>query len=327
MTTKQQWLSAHLFYHEDLEPLLVSCVHPFIQDLQAQQAIERFFFIRYWQGGPHVRLRLLCHDETCREAIQRALEARVATFFRETPSKKPMPEDLYQRIRAALGTAESGQEDLTPLYADNSLRYIAYEPEYSRYGGTAAMPFVERYFMESSEIVLELLQKRLSRNQLTSQALAMLFLGMSIGGDMAILPQICASYFTWWSTAFGSGPAQTAAAFQRRYNRQRQTLLVLVKRLSEVVNQRAYTSDDPLLARWITAMRTLKEQLLQLEAQKLFTSDGPFLTPPSPDEVNAYPLLGSVCSCLHMHNNRLGITPLEEAYLAFLLQQTLTEIA
>ena len=313
---KQQWVSLHLFYHDDPVPLLLECVQPAIKELFAQHLLQRFFFIRYWQGGPHIRLRLLPSSEAVRETLLALVTMRIEAFFTARPAQSQMREEEYFLLRTRLGLAEYGQADLTPLYPNNSLQYIPYEPEYERYGGIAAMPLVEQHFMESSEIVLTLLQEKPTRNQLSGQALATLFLGIWLcEDDFNALPGIFEEYYDWWSSRYDLGPH-----FVRLYQRQHENMQRLIHRLRRLKQDiasfsdlREYSSEyTAVIARWISSIYTLKAQL-QCLAQDQSTE--------APLNIG---LLRVLFSCLHMHNNRLGISTVEEAYLAFLLKETLT---
>ena len=57
------WLSLHFFHHGDLDRLLVECVGPLVLALKREGAIAESFFLRYWNGGPHIRLRLAVSPE------------------------------------------------------------------------------------------------------------------------------------------------------------------------------------------------------------------------------------------------------------------------
>lgn len=50
------WLSVHIFYDGGLNHVLRQLVIPFLEEAQPSS----YFFIRYGEGGPHIRLRL--HD-------------------------------------------------------------------------------------------------------------------------------------------------------------------------------------------------------------------------------------------------------------------------
>lgn len=314
-----RWISAHLFYYDAPEPLLIQCVQPLVENLRARQLIERFFFIRYWQGGPHIRLRLLTADGVSQGEIRALLEEHVAQFFATSPSVRQIQQENYERNRALFSTFEYGRGDQTPLYPNNSLQYIPYAPEYDRYGGDAAMPVVEQFFMESSEIVLDMLRHSLTRNQLTSYALTMLLQGIGMYADTpALLSRLCECYYHWALPHASVYPAH----FERQYQQQSQRLSELVSRTLGL--QQSGFHDDTFLKRWSAAIRRLQTRLQHLEQQgDLQLGASPrYLVHLEKEHNPAF--LGIIFSCQHMHNNRLGLSLLEEAYLAFLAQRALS---
>jgi hypothetical protein len=113
--------------------LLARLAGPLVGSLLATGAIDRFFFIRYELGGPHVRLRLRTV-----EAAQAAVETTVAEaaedFFARWPSVQPRAAELVQRRTREIMASDPGETDST-LYPDNSFRMVPFVPETDRYGG------------------------------------------------------------------------------------------------------------------------------------------------------------------------------------------------
>lgn len=309
----EQWVSLHLFYHDDPLPLLLECVQPAVAELQARHALQRFFFIRYWQGGPHVRLRLLPRSEAEQEIIQELVTARAEAFFATHPAQFQIGNDEYVVLRSQRGLAEYGEEDHTPLYPNNSLSAIPYQPEYERYGGARALPLVEQHFMESSEIALALLQRKPTHDQLSGQALAMMFLAAFLCEEkLDIVRTSFENYHSWWKEA-----SSYRLRFQALYVRQKQKIQDLMGRLTTLQHDAQGQTD--VLSRWISSIHTLKDRLAFLEQEQSGV--------PGASEEGRATLLEIVFSCIHMHNNRLGVSPIEEAYLAFLLKETLAVMA
>jgi len=73
------WLSFHLFTRMPLEPLLAEALLPMVEAERAAGRLKRFFFIRYSEGGPHLRLRFLPSGGH-RAAIARALAAHMRAY-------------------------------------------------------------------------------------------------------------------------------------------------------------------------------------------------------------------------------------------------------
>src|SRR5881394_1255402 len=80
------WLSAHLFYQGSLDQLLRQLVSPLVGDLRDRRLIAGHFFLRYWQGGPHVRLRLLPRQADAAEEIRDAVRTAAAGFYATSPA-------------------------------------------------------------------------------------------------------------------------------------------------------------------------------------------------------------------------------------------------
>ncbi|MFC9294226.1 thiopeptide-type bacteriocin biosynthesis protein [Streptomyces sp. NPDC057011] len=115
------WLGLHCFLStspEDTDAFLVEEVAPLLDGLVAGRPGAAWFFIRYSEGGPHLRIRVRGLDEGP------ALE-----------------------LRAALGDLAKGR--------DGRVEEVEYVPETERYGGPAALPVAEQVFVRSTRLAVE----------------------------------------------------------------------------------------------------------------------------------------------------------------------------
>lgn len=312
-----RWVSAHLYYHDALNDLLRCAVRPLVGELAAGWLIDGFFFIRYWQGGPHLRLRVLLRDQAHAQPVKRLIEARIGRFFAHCPSQTVVRSEDYLRTAGWLSQHEFGPGGATvdratvePLQPNNTLRYVAYVPEEDRLGGPAGVAAFEPHFMDSAALALEVIAANPSEQRRTGRALAMMLLAAAV-----VIPdrQRLARYFRYsyrdWAARHAAGDrtrsARYEAGFQQSYDRQRAQLDELARRLLDQARPVAGDHLDPVSARWVASVSSLRNRLTD---QRLALA----------------PLL---FQCLHKHNNRLGIKVAEETYLLFLLQRTLTEIA
>ncbi|MGH3521276.1 MAG: thiopeptide-type bacteriocin biosynthesis protein [Mycobacterium sp.] len=110
-----RWVSAHLYYHDPLDELLRRAVHPLVGELAAGGLIDGFFFVRYWQGGPHVRLRARLPGQAEAQPVQRLIEERIGRFFVHHPSRALVPAESYQRSADRLA-----QHEFRPVSGDAS---------------------------------------------------------------------------------------------------------------------------------------------------------------------------------------------------------------
>lgn len=121
-TAGEAWEAVHLFARE-LDRLLCGPVDELIRWFIARKGTTApYFFIRYGEGGPHIRLRIFADVET-REAF------------------------LHQVERVAGGNADILRVERQP-----------YEPEFGRYGGRDVMRLAEWQFRSSSRAVLEMIR-------------------------------------------------------------------------------------------------------------------------------------------------------------------------
>jgi thiopeptide-type bacteriocin biosynthesis protein len=138
-----RWTSLHVFIHDfaRLDGFLCECLAalpvPFLADC---------FFVRYWLGGPHVRIRF--------QGDGTELEERARDWLARHPFASELePDSYYQRFAADLHT-----EPRRYWHGNGELHYIPYEPEAARYGGAAGVAVCERFFVEDSNAVLRLLR-------------------------------------------------------------------------------------------------------------------------------------------------------------------------
>lgn len=143
------WVSVHLFYDGSLDFLLIKGVQPFIAN--NQDNYESWFFIRYMEGGQHIRLRLKIREEQL-PIFKNLIRQHFDRFFKKFPSENNnYPHQIF------------------PI---NSLQFIAYEAETERYGGKKGLEISALFFNYSSELILDFLHDDLDyENKLVLAAL------------------------------------------------------------------------------------------------------------------------------------------------------------
>ncbi len=168
------WVSIHAYYHGDLDVLLREAVRPLVAEFRAAGLIDGYFFLRYWDGGPHLRVRL--STGTGRDVEARALD-HLRGYLAARPSADLPGADRYPREAARRAAAEGLTDYLRVPVPNNTARPVAYRPEHHRYGYGAALAAVERHFVESSRIALGLVTAGLTRDRRHAAAFAAIILG------------------------------------------------------------------------------------------------------------------------------------------------------
>ncbi|MER6828991.1 lantibiotic dehydratase C-terminal domain-containing protein [Streptosporangium sp. NPDC000563] len=156
------WQSAHLFHTGDLDDLIRDVVTPLARSATAS------FYLRYWESGPHVRLRLkgVPRDE---------IRDRAAQWFADHPSPA-VDAPAYRRLAAVLAKGERRESYDPALHPPGSVVFIPYEPEERVYGNMSA---VERHFSISSSLALDVLHGAPAMERRTAVGLAVLTLTMA----------------------------------------------------------------------------------------------------------------------------------------------------
>lgn len=121
-----RWLSFHAFCPVDRDALLLQVVQPVVAELWAEGITDRFFFVRYPEGGDHVRLRL-------------RIAAEVDTA--------PAADRAFARLRASC--TEFARTLSTPANRIEVVPAI-FELEIDRYGGPRWFPCALSFFVLSS---------------------------------------------------------------------------------------------------------------------------------------------------------------------------------
>lgn len=158
------WLSWHVHVPADAEgtdrltPLVREQLPALLAPLRAAGLLHRWFFIRYWEGGPHLRIRLLPRPGAGRAATPDALDAAVRRAFADVPRDGHDPEGYLASIGdlAAASVASDPTVDrrVAATVLPPGVHAAGYVPETDRYGTGAALEATEEVFMLSSELAL-----------------------------------------------------------------------------------------------------------------------------------------------------------------------------
>ncbi|MFC5289964.1 thiopeptide-type bacteriocin biosynthesis protein [Actinokineospora guangxiensis] len=158
-----RWTSLHLHVHwsaAQTDEFLTGTLGPMLDARAADGLLGEWFFIRYWMGGPHLRVR----------ATGVADAAELAAALRAAVAAGPAPEGEPRPGWTAHGTVLA----------------VPYEPETQRYGGEEPLPIAEKVFAASTRAALRALASPVERRMAAAMALVYAT-GVALGfGDRAI---------------------------------------------------------------------------------------------------------------------------------------------
>lgn len=310
------WLSAHIFYHADPDDLLTEFVLPLIDTLRGESAVSRAFFLRHWERGPHVRLRLQLPADRVAETRERVARA-ITQHLTEHPGPVLTGDNLAESLRT-LSQLEHGSSDLQELHVaepPNTFRWLDYEPEYAKYGGTHGVAIAENVFDVSSTLAGHVLRTVASHRARLGIALQFLLLtGRALGLDDEQRVVFLRHYQERWVGYVGE-PDKLFPAWDDQYRLQRETYHSLVE---------AVATGSPvgkgLGRQWEHAIGRAVERLRPLvHRREVWPAE---VDPAAPPFVA---LAALACQFLHTTNNRMNVRPQGECFVAYLGRQAATE--
>lgn len=290
-----QWSAIHFHFEDSMTGVMRDFILPTLLEALCRGELVAFFVVRYWVGGPHLRVRIggVCGKE--RELVKR----------------------LSHRTR------------WNNLGFWPRLKVTSYDPEVQRYGGLDTMPICEAQFMLSSLNAwmtldrnrMETPSRLVERVLLPTAARDYMFL-LSLAYTPAMAVAILRSYVKTWLTSPGRSGSDVLDAREMEEqlhiyvsNMPRDVLEslaecwrsakgMLVRLGAPFDSADAELSEEEWLRKNGIILSLLRQRGLKLE---------------SPRGVRV------MTSLIHMNNNRLGVVNRDEAFLARLCQRTLEE--
>ena len=331
MADTQAWISAHLFHRGSLDQLLIGAIAPLIDELTRCGAMSGCFFLRYWEGGPHLRLRLLPRSLEHAGQVRNTICEHGTLYLTEHPSP-PAPAtytaEAYRVMAQQWARAERLADHDSQLHPDDSVEFISYRPEYAAYGQRPALSAVETHFTESSTIALHLLTAGMPPARRHATALAMLMLTLAVCDPN--LARVTGRLRDRPAGLIRQLPAThpAARALRDSYRHHRAALRDQARDLWARVNRTCQTPVSGPLAAWLDSIRTLHAQLTTAHAQGRFAptdSRSPLsrLTYAVSSQTPAVTQV--LLRCTHLLCNRLGIHTAAEAHLVSLVARTLID--
>ncbi|GLW02612.1 thiopeptide-type bacteriocin biosynthesis protein [Streptomyces lavendulae] len=293
MTTTGTWHSHHLFLHSgtsDTDAFLLRSAAPLLDGLVASGEAARWFFIRYGEDGPHVRIRV----RGLSERAAAALPGDLAGAAREVPAVPGPWPSRHGEVRA-----------------------VPYVPETDRYGGPRALPVAEEVFAESTRVVLDALRdlpgEGADAARLTLAADLAHATAYALGMDRRTAARWLRRHAAGWRWVTQT-PLLPGASVHARVNSVYAAQRTGLARRAEALRERLGAGTaQPWLTHWTDRVR---------EADARLRADAAPGAGAGLSEDTAAWVWGSQ---LHMLFNRLGVTPDEERAVCRLAGRTLLE--
>lgn len=281
MTT---WTSWHLHLAAPERSLGDRVVTDVVGPAMAEVPPGSWFFMRYWQGGPHIRLRVRDLPGGAAAALTRTLEQRLAAANTLLPGETPLdPARFAVQSRRLAEAGEGGvpleERDLLPPGVYES----PYVPECERYGGASLIAVSESLFGTSSELCLAFLRTRPTDRARTALALR----ATAVAASVLDAPRFAAFGATSWNDWAGRAgyPAAALSALEA------ECVLAADRLTADGHDLLARAAAPGPLRGWQTALS--EATLHRFGPEQVYTAR-------------------IVFSHVHMLHNRLGLSTLDE---------------
>lgn len=286
------WRSFHLFYAqpEHADQLAVAIAR-MLRDATGDH--DDWFFIRYAEGGAHLRIRIgprifPIYDD---------FRAQAAAACAELAAGVPVSDWVR-----SIGYPDSQGV----LFPPGAIADVAYVPETRRYGGPQALVENERLFRLSTGIAIRTIDLTPTDHRKRAR----------LAIDLMLMTAAATECCGWGPGAFFS-----LYAFGWRHGPASGSVVPLGKALaadnlaSRFETHRAFLASDrppdSLVAHWGVAMRRAYRTFIAMADDGLLIS--PLASrPPDGDVERSRAIAGMVYSQIHMMNNRLGFAPQTE---------------
>lgn len=319
----RSWISAHLYYGGPLDDFLREGISGFLERRDVSGIVDSFFFVRYWERGPHIRLRLSAKEYNQENEIRDLIRSFFNDhYFKNNPSRRD----------AFIGSDSSARKEYG--FLSDCVQFIDYMPETERYGGNIGVLIAEEHFKISSKAVLSYLRTRLNGTDYGHKLGVAIFLQMSCISCLGYDPQNALDFWNrillgWLNRKEtngiieGSGSRTVSKSrlmdyFKECYAKDKGKMSLYVQHIQEyMLERRAFT--ESWKNDWVEGNRLIGNMLREAFERKELNFVGLSQQGEgAPDNMHRA-LQSIVASYLHMTNNRLGIRNIDEVYLGFVM--------
>ncbi|UNT00773.1 hypothetical protein MMF93_33025 [Streptomyces tubbatahanensis] len=330
-----QWLSVHVYYSADRDPLLSGCVRPLFARLRREGLARGCYFLRHWLEGAHLRLRILPAELAAVPDLTRIVEEDVGAYLHHHPAvhdpRTELSDTLYRErfhleFSEAQWNARYGPDTTRmPRRPDNTLAYVDYEPELARYRGPEGVALAEWHAQYSSDLVLGVLGllasagTRSGSARLGTAAQLMTALALSVLRDTDSAVTFFDDRMAAWRTLFHERYSSYDAAYQRMAGPLSARVTALCAGILDGQSERL----PGYVRRWAEHGDALRTRIDEAARRGELVSDTGCGTPRPVDPDAARNVLLALFT--HMLCNRLGVTASSEDYLASMLRRALAE--
>jgi thiopeptide-type bacteriocin biosynthesis protein len=290
---QQNWLYLKLYFGNAAERMEHGIID-LCKKLKAETIFKKWFYLRYFdESGIHLRVRVLPQDlgsENEARDIFDSICGDVIYCLHEYPKSNYIPMIQPNNFDIENEIQNVGSND---VYAE----FAEYEPELEKFGGDFGVSIAETHFHESSQLASAILdiesQDKGSRKTISPWLMTICY--------EVFNPTDAKAYWQHYSYFWLGGESHAANDWRERFFDKAESIAEL--NLHPCTNKENLTdSENEILDSWRNSLEGIKNSYLFAEGKHTAKSD-------------------VICfNFSHLLLNRIGITAMEEAYMATLME-------
>ena len=312
LTTKG-WLAVHLHYSEHWEEFLIKAIKPYVDSIVKTGLAEQYAFMRYWDRGPHIRLRFEGNIRLLEQLLKPNLEEHFCNYYEAKPSRLLTP--VYP-------TTIPANYKWIP---NNSIQYAIYQSPIARLGMSSDIEHIANsHFQASSTCVLNIINEKYpiwDKEELLSHAIRMhLSLFHKMEWSLARICLFFREYLQKWlsnslktirKSSENQNGQKIMKEFEKEWKREKEVFLPQARKFWQQLQQKKTFSDSGF-NQWLEENEKINSNLKKIIHH-------------SKREKFAY-LTPLFLEFVHQTNNRLGIHDIREAYISFIIVKLAEEM-
>jgi len=286
---ENRWLCFYVYTQPPFENIIVNCLFPIADLLKRKKIIKKWFFIRYYEDGMHIRFRLL---------------------FINADERKGFNSLIRKKIEAFIIQNEMESSSITGEYVFNK----NYEPEYERYGGTDGMLLSEGLFFASSNAIANLIKLNGTWSYncgiINAGILNYIMMFNLLKKKEDLLSFFLFNYNNWLPYASLKVGENVMLYYDQKFGKIKEVFFPLVENLhNQLIKEEIFNN---IYMQWKRDVLDLSSKLNKMnENNKISSSkfnDG--------NKEDLWPIFDSY---VHMNNNRFGINNQDESFISRML--------
>ncbi|WP_176087354.1 thiopeptide-type bacteriocin biosynthesis protein [Virgibacillus dokdonensis] len=288
MNQNLEWVYYKIYFPEEkyIDYFVENIMSKLYKELKSNEKVQKWFFIKFIdETGNHIRLRLQVYNEDL---------DFVCNYIEEDLEKK-LPEVLEVNITTKERILPLEDVENSSGLNDCFYELDIYEPEIEKYGGSIGVTYAEDIFEISSNLTLDFMHY-INKDRIDRYTIGLLTMAefMNTCLEQNKVSSFLMNYISYWIGAnYSDKGLMYRDSFLKAGQKRIETTKLIKDSLPEVLIRK--------IEEFAKDINKVVERVIS--DQKV----------PQPIEELCF-------HYIHMMNNRLGIWPVEEAYLAALLK-------